>query len=144
MHITSLISGSRPDMWILRGKKQSVLGTPSCYVRFTVERYYCIPSLCGNIINEYSRASMRLHLAGVIKLFVYMFSSPKVGKSRPRDRPVAPKRVYLRERAKRAMGLQKLVRTECRPQVGCNVGWTQASRTINRKIHTPKVYLIRS
>src|SRR3954469_12168303 len=27
--------------WILRGKKWSVLGTPSCYVRFTVE-WYCL------------------------------------------------------------------------------------------------------
>src|ERR1041385_5805192 len=70
MHITSLISGSRPNTWILRGKKRSVLGTPSCYVRFTVEWYICIPSLCGIIINENSRESMRLHSAGVMKLFV--------------------------------------------------------------------------
>src|ERR1041385_9034479 len=68
LHITSLISGSRPDMWVLRGKKWSVLGRPSCYVRFTVEWYCCIPSLCGDIINENSRVSMRLHSVGVIKL----------------------------------------------------------------------------
>src|ERR1041385_241088 len=130
MHSTLLISESRPDMWTLRGKKRSVLGTPSYYVRFTVERYCCIPSLCGNIINENSRASMRLHSAGVIKLFVYIVFSPKVGKSRPGDWPVGSKRLYLGERAKRVMGLQNLVRTECILQLGCNVGWRWPTRHI--------------
>src|ERR1041385_9019227 len=52
MHITSLISGSRPDTWILRGKKRSVLGTPSCYVRFTFDGITFIPSLLGIFFNK--------------------------------------------------------------------------------------------